>query len=144
MGSLWDELRASEEHSRINETVVAQCSIFAVQVALSALWRSWGIIPDAIVGHSVGEVAAAHVAGVLSLEDAIRVIFHRGRLQVAAAGLGKMLAIALTEQEAETAIAGYEDKVSIAAINSPQRLTLSGDTQALEKIAQSLNCKKAV
>ncbi|MBN3925716.1 type I polyketide synthase [Nostoc sp. NMS4] len=140
--SLWDELRASEEHSRINETVVAQCSIFAVQVALSALWRSWGIIPDAIVGHSVGEVAAAHVAGVLSLEDAIRVIFHRSRLQATAAGLGKMLAIAFTQQEAETAIAGYEDKVSIAAINSLQGLTLSGDTQALEEIAQSLEQKE--
>lgn len=140
--SLWDELTASEENSRINATQIAQCCIFAVQVALSALWRSWGIIPSAIVGHSVGEVAAAHVAGVLSLEDAVRVIFHRSRLHATTAGRGKMLAIALKLKEAQRVLVGYEERVSIAVINSPTSLTLSGDTQALAEIASSLEQKE--
>ena len=67
---------------------------------------SWGVEPDAIVGHSVGEVAAAHVAGVLSLEDAIQVIFHRSRLQAKTAGQGKMLAVGLSEQEARRRLIG--------------------------------------
>jgi acyl transferase domain-containing protein/surfactin synthase thioesterase subunit/NADPH-dependent curcumin reductase CurA/NADP-dependent 3-hydroxy acid dehydrogenase YdfG/acyl carrier protein len=136
--SLLKELTTSEETSRINSTQIAQCAIFSVQVALSALWRSWGIIPEAIVGHSVGEVAAAHVAGVLSLEDAVRVIFHRSRLQAKTAGLGKMLAVELSLESAQQVLAGYEERVSIAAINSPTGLTLAGETIALEEIAKSL------
>ena len=71
--SLKEELLADQARSRITETHIAQPALFSLQVALAVLWRSWGIEPDAIVGHSVGEVAAAHVAGVLSLEDAIQV-----------------------------------------------------------------------
>ena len=136
--SLWDELTADEEHSRINETRIAQPAIFSLQAALAALWRSWGIEPDAIVGHSVGEVAAAYVAGVLSLEDAIQVIFHRSRLQQRTAGQGAMLAITLPLEEAERVLVGYEERVSIAAINSPGDITLSGDADALHEIAHSL------
>ncbi|WP_414587921.1 SDR family NAD(P)-dependent oxidoreductase [Scytonema sp. PCC 10023] len=142
--SLLEELRASEETSRINSTQIAQCSIFAVQVALAALWRSWGITPQAIVGHSVGEVAAAHVAGVLSLSDAVQVIFHRSRVQAGAAGFGKMLAVGLSQQEAERVLAGlkYESCVSIAAVNSPSAVTLAGDSTALSEIATSLEQKQ--
>lgn len=136
--SLWEELTASEESSRINETQIAQCAIFSVQVALAALWESWGIVPAGIVGHSVGEVAAAYVAGVLSLEDAVCVIFHRSRLQATTAGQGKMLAVGLSLEEAEKVISGYEDKVSIGAVNSYNSVTLSGDSQALGEIAQTL------
>jgi acyl transferase domain-containing protein len=140
--SLLEELTASEENSRINSTQIAQCAIFSVQVALSALWRSWGIIPEAIVGHSVGEVAAAHVAGVLSLEDAVRVIFHRSRLQAETAGKGKMLAVGLSLESAQQILIGYEDRVSVGAVNSPSSVTLSGDGSALEAIAQSLEPKQ--
>ncbi|MFW9259889.1 SDR family NAD(P)-dependent oxidoreductase [Nostoc sp. CALU 546] len=136
--SLLEELTASEENSRINSTQIAQCAIFSVQVALCALWHSWGIIPKAIAGHSVGEVAAAHVAGILSLSDAVQVIFHRSRLQATTAGTGKMLACALSVEETQRVLVGYEDHVSIAAINSPKGLTLAGETLALEKIAKSL------
>jgi len=140
--SLLEELRASEENSRINSTQIAQCAIFSVQVAIAALWRSWGIIPEAIVGHSVGEVAAVHVAGVLSLEDAVRVIFHRSRLQAKTAGTGKMLAVGLSLEQAEQALVGYEDRVSVGAVNSPSSVTLSGDGSALEEIAKSLELKE--
>ena len=140
--SLLEELTAFEENSRINSTQIAQCAIFSVQVAIAALWRSWGIIPEAIVGHSVGEVAAAHVAGVLSLEDAVRVIFHRSRLQAKTAGTGKMLAVGLSLESATLVLAGYEDRVSVGAVNSPSSVTLSGDGNTLEEIAKSLELKE--
>jgi len=136
--SLWDELTADEAHSRIHQTHIAQPSIFALQVGLARLWRSWGVEPDAIVGHSVGEVAAAHVAGVLSLDDAVRLIFHRSRLQQQTAGQGAMLAVGLPAEQAEQLLAGYGDSVSIAAINSPGDVTLSGDAEVLRDIAGSL------
>src|SRR3712207_384147 len=136
--SLWDELTAEETRSRMHEPAVAQPATFALQVALATLWRSWGIEPAAIVGHSVGEVAAAHVAGVLDLEDAVRLVFHRSRLQQQAAGQGKMLAVGLPVEEAEHLVAGREDRVSIAAVNSPGDVTLSGDAALLEDIAASL------
>jgi len=140
--SFWDELTADEEKSRIDETQIAQCGLFAVQVALAALWKEWGIVPEAIVGHSLGEVAAAHVAGVLTLEEATLTIFHRSRLQATTAGQGKMLAVGLSATEAEKYLAGREDRVSIAAINSPNGVTLSGDAEVLEAIAQSLEEKE--
>jgi acyl transferase domain-containing protein/acyl carrier protein len=136
--SLWDELTAEETRSRMHEPAVAQPATFALQVALAALWRSWGIEPAAIVGHSVGEVAAAHVAGVLDLEDAVRLISHRSRLQQRTAGQGKMLAVGLPVEEAGHLLAGREDRVSIAAVNSPGDVTLSGDAAVLEDIAASL------
>lgn len=136
--SLWKELTADEKKSRINETQIAQPAIFSVQVALAALWRSWGVDPAAIVGHSVGEIAAAHVAGALSLEDAVRVVFHRSRLQAKTAGQGKMLAVGLSPEQAEPTLVGYEERVSIAAINSPNAVTLAGEADALEEIVDSL------
>ncbi|MBX9255496.1 SDR family NAD(P)-dependent oxidoreductase [Desmonostoc muscorum CCALA 125] len=142
--SLLEELTASQENSRINSSQIAQCSIFAIQIALAALWRSWGITPQAIVGHSVGEVAAAHVAGVLSLEDAVRVIFHRSCTQAKVSGKGTMLAVGLSSEEAERVSAelGYQSCVSIAAVNSPSAVTLAGDSAALEEIAKSLQQKQ--
>ncbi len=140
--SLWDELTADEAHSRINETQIAQPTIFAIQVALTAMWRSWGIEPSAIVGHSIGEVAAACAAGVLSLADGVKVIFHRSRLQQRTAGQGAMLAVGLPPAEAEKLLVGYEDRISLAAINSPSAVTLSGDTATLQQIAQTLEAQE--
>ena len=136
--SLLDMLTASEETSRINETHIAQPSIFAVQVGLAALWRSWGVTPGAIVGHSVGEVAAAHIAGALTLEDAIQVIYHRSRLQQKTAGTGKMLAVGLSAEAVQPYLSDYREVVSIAAINSPDSLTLSGDEDALLEIEAAI------
>ncbi|MBO0801398.1 MAG: acyltransferase domain-containing protein, partial [Blastocatellia bacterium] len=140
--SLLEELLADESRSRMSEAEVAQPANFALQVALAALWRSWGIEPDAIIGHSAGEVAAIHVAGVMNLEEAVRVIFHRSRLQQRATGKGKMAAVGLSLAEAERAIEGYEDRVSLAAINSPMSVTLSGDADAIEEIARTLELKE--
>jgi acyl transferase domain-containing protein/aryl carrier-like protein len=140
--SLLEELLADESRSRMGEAEIAQPANFALQVALAALWRSWGIEPDAIIGHSAGEVAAIHVAGVMNLEEAVRVIFHRSRLQQRATGKGKMAAVSLSLAEAERAIEGSEDRVSIAAINSPMSVTLSGDADAIEEIVRTLELRQ--
>jgi len=136
--SLVEELMANESQSRLAETEIAQPAIFALQVALAALWKSWGVEPSAVVGHSVGEVAAAHVAGVLSLEDAVRVVFHRSRLMQRGSGQGKMAAVELSLAEAELLLAKYEGHLSIAAINSPTSMVLSGEETALEEVLHSL------
>ncbi|MFV8781301.1 SDR family NAD(P)-dependent oxidoreductase [Microbulbifer sp. SA54] len=137
--SLVAELFEVDDTDRIHTTFIAQPAIFACQYALAELMASWGIKPDAVVGHSAGEVAAAYVAGALSFDDAIKVIYHRSSLQHTTEGLGKMLAVALTEDELKPLLAGIEDRVSIAAINSDDALTLAGDEGELAKIAEKLD-----
>jgi acyl transferase domain-containing protein len=140
--SLLEELSADESRSRMNETQIAQPANFALQVGLAALWRSWGIEPDAIIGHSAGEAAAFYAAGVLSLEQAIRVIYHRSRLQHRTTGQGKLVAVGVAPEEAQRLVAGYTGRVSIAAINSPSSVTLVGDPAALEEIVAPLQEKQ--
>ncbi|MCC6456106.1 MAG: type I polyketide synthase [Caldilineaceae bacterium] len=132
--SLLQELAASPEQSRLDETEVAQPAIFALQVALAALWRAWGITPDAVVGHSVGEVAAAYVAGVLTLPEAVRLVFHRGRLMQRATGLGKMAAIGLSQAKTEALLQDHAGCVSVAAVNSPISTVIAGDAEVLAEI----------
>lgn len=136
--SLLEQLRADESDTRMTSTAVAQPSLFAAQVGLAALWRSWGIEPSAVVGHSMGEVSAAHVAGVLSLEDAARVIFHRSRLMERLTGHGKMAAVALGPTEAAQHLVGFEDRLAIAAHNSPASCVLSGESAALEEVLATI------
>ncbi|BCX46607.1 3-oxoacyl-ACP synthase (polyketide synthase) [Haloferula helveola] len=140
--SLLEELGRPESKSRINETAIAQPAIFAIQAGLSALWQSWGVKPAATVGHSVGEVAAAHAAGVLTLEEACRVIFWRGACMEATPDRGRMLAASLTEEEALEVIEPHRGKVHLAAINGPNSVTLSGDAAPLEKIAAELGARQ--
>ena len=109
---------------------------------MSALLQSWGIAPDYIVGHSTGEVAASYVSGILCLEDAIRVIFHRSRLQQRMAGTGRMAAVGLPESDAKAKIAHWADRVSIAAVNGPSSVTLSGDAAALKEIQDVLEAEQ--
>ncbi|WP_437692902.1 SDR family NAD(P)-dependent oxidoreductase [Sorangium sp. So ce176] len=136
--SLRDELEAPEATSRLDETEVVQPVLFAIQVALVALWASWGIVPDAVIGHSVGEVAAAHVAGALSLEDAVRLTVARGRVAQRATGLGKMAPVALSEEKALLALQGYEDRIAVAAVNDPGSVVLSGEADALAEVIERL------
>ncbi|MCB2262545.1 MAG: type I polyketide synthase [Candidatus Thiosymbion ectosymbiont of Robbea hypermnestra] len=139
--SILAEMKADETRSRMSETHIAQPANFIVQVGLSALWRSWGIEPAAVVGHSAGDVTASYVAGILGLEDAMLVTYHRSRLQKTVAGQGKMLAVGLAMDEAEDMLAVDGKRVSFAAINSPAAVTLSGDPDVLERIAEKLNAK---
>lgn len=135
--SIVDELEAPADRSRWSETEILQPVLFAIQVGLARLWRSWGIVPDAVVGHSVGEVAAAHVAGVLSLEDAVAMIAARGRMLQRLHACGSMAAVAGTPAEADTILRWHEGVV-IAAINSPTSIVLSGESAALRRALDEL------
>jgi amino acid adenylation domain-containing protein len=136
--SLIEELAKDEDSSRMAYADRAHVANCALQVALATLWRSWGIEPDIVVGHSSGEIAAAYVAGALGLADVLHLSYHRGMLQHSLAGTGGMLAAAIPREEALRAIAGLEDRVSLAAVNSPSSVTLSGDIGMLERIAAEL------
>ncbi|MGB2677059.1 MAG: beta-ketoacyl synthase N-terminal-like domain-containing protein [Candidatus Acidiferrum sp.] len=137
--SLLAELTAIDPaQSRLNEIDIIQPALFTIQVALAALWRSWGIEPQAVVGHSLGEVAAAYVAGALSLDDAVRIICHRSRLFKRTTGQGAMAAVELSVAEARCVLVGSEDRVSIAVSNSPASTVLSGDPAALAAILDQL------
>ncbi len=140
--SLMDELQRPDAETKMQRTEISQPAIFAMQMALAALWQSWGIQPAAVVGHSVGEVAAACIAGILTLDQAAKIIVLRGRFmdECAAAG-GTMLAVGMTPDEARAVIAKHDPAVSIAAFNGPRSLTLSGLKGSLEVIAAELESK---
>jgi len=129
-----------ETNTRINETNIAQPALFAIQIGLAALWISWGIHPVAIIGHSLGEIAAVFVAGRLTLQEAVTVVFHRSRLQHRNTRKnGRMLAVSLSEIEANDLIDGLEDRVNIAAVNSNRSVTLSGDANTLQDVYDVIN-----
>ncbi|MFQ6328930.1 type I polyketide synthase [Nocardia sp. CWNU-33] len=135
--SILDEMLAAEADSRIMQTAYAQPANFLLQAALAAELADYGIYPSVVVGHSVGEVAAAYVSGALSLRDAVTVSYHRSRLQAATAGTGGMLAVGMSEADARELLARTEG-ISIAAVNSPGSITLAGDSQDLEMLRDML------
>ncbi|MEM6822450.1 MAG: SDR family NAD(P)-dependent oxidoreductase [Verrucomicrobiota bacterium] len=135
--SIDEAMGEDEATSRIGETQIAQPANFIIQAALTDLLRFWGIVPDAIVGHSVGEVSAAFCSETLSLEDAIRVSYHRSRLQQSCASPNAgMLAVGLPGESVANRIKDIPT-VSIAALNSPSATTLSGDRAELQKLAEA-------
>ena len=131
--SLFDQLQA-DDAAWLERVERVQPALFALEVALAALWRSWGIEPDAVVGHSMGEIAAAYVAGALTLEDAARVIAERSRLLGRTSGRGKTATFALSATDAGALLTGYDGRVVIAAHNSPASTVLSGDGDAIDDI----------
>lgn len=139
--SLVAEFGRDEEHSRVQQTEFAQPMIFAMQVALAAALRARGIEPAAVVGHSVGEIAAAHVAGVLPLDAAVRIVVHRARVMQRATGLGRMVSVAIDE-EAATALAGrFGRALSVAAVNAPRSVVLSGEAAAVNAVVADLEAR---
>jgi acyl transferase domain-containing protein/acyl-CoA synthetase (AMP-forming)/AMP-acid ligase II/NADPH:quinone reductase-like Zn-dependent oxidoreductase/acyl carrier protein/NADP-dependent 3-hydroxy acid dehydrogenase YdfG len=139
--SVVDAMEAPEAAAALVDIDVVQPALFAMSVALAALFRSWGVEPHAVVGHSLGEVAAACVAGALSLEDGARVICRRSRLLRRIRGQGDMAVVELTLAEAEAAIEADRDRLGVAASNGPRSTVLSGDPQAIARVLADLEAR---
>ncbi|MEM9272461.1 MAG: type I polyketide synthase [Cyanobacteria bacterium P01_F01_bin.143] len=131
-----------EQQSKIDQTFYTQPAIFALEYALATLWQSWGIEPDIVTGHSVGEYVAACVAGVFSLEDGLKLIAHRGRLMQALPDGGKMLAVLASQDQIQQVIVPYAEQVNIAAINGPESIVISGVGSAIAEINKTLEAKE--
>ncbi|MFP2958448.1 SDR family NAD(P)-dependent oxidoreductase [Myxococcus sp. 1LA] len=136
--SLRELLTEPGQQPRWNDIDVIQPTLFSLQVALAAVWRSLGLEPHAVVGHSMGEVAAAHVAGALSLDDAARIICERSKLLRRVSGKGAMAVVDLSREHAEAEIRGAEDRIAIAVSNGPKATVLSGDPGALKEVLERL------
>ncbi|MFD2264877.1 SDR family NAD(P)-dependent oxidoreductase [Lacibacterium aquatile] len=134
--SVVEKLFSDTLEADLVRTDIAQPLLFAVQLGICAALAARGVVPQATSGHSVGEVAAAHIAGALTLEQAVQVIYHRSRRQQETQGQGRMAALSLPLAEAQAAIEPFKGKLEIAAVNSPRAVTISGDTEALEALGE--------
>jgi len=123
----------------LNETAYTQPALFSMEYALAEMWKGWGVAPAMVMGHSVGEYVAACTAGVFSLEDGIKLIAARGRLMQALPRGGEMVALGVEAGRVAPLLQGLEDNVSIAAVNSPSQVVLSGEGDALRQVVAGLD-----
>lgn len=124
--------------SPLHETAYTQPALFALEYALAELWRSWGVEPSAVMGHSVGEYVAACVAGVFSLEDGLKLIAERGRLMQALPQRGTMAVVFAEQSQVAAALAPFQQQVAIAVDNGPKNMVISGESEAVRAICQRL------
>lgn len=139
--SIIEELSKANDESRVHKSEFSQPLCTALQLGLTALWRSWGLVPKVVLGHSSGEIGAAYAAGLISLRDAIIIAYYRG-LVLARSPVGSspheypgsMCAVGLSEEDASSLLMKYTNRVQLAAVNSPTNCTLSGDADAIKDI----------
>ncbi|RFS81056.1 SDR family NAD(P)-dependent oxidoreductase, partial [Actinomadura spongiicola] len=136
--SLEGVLRGEPDAPSLERIDVVQPTLFAIMVSLAAVWRSVGVRPDAVVGHSQGEIAAAHVAGALTLDDAARIIAVRSRALTRLAGRGAMLSVSLPADEVLPRLEPWRDRIAVAAANGPRSVAVSGDPEAVDALAAAL------
>ncbi|MGW1170928.1 SDR family NAD(P)-dependent oxidoreductase [Streptomyces sp. NPDC002550] len=136
--SVLNALRAPEEFSPLHRTECLQPVLFAVNAALAAAWRDLGVTPDAVVGHSLGEIAAAYSAGALGLDDAVSVVAGRAQAVVPQVGQGGMAAVELPRAQVEELLAPYADRLFVAAVNSAGSTAVSGAADALAELRRGL------
>nr|AXL05740.1 beta-ketoacyl synthase [uncultured bacterium] len=141
--NLVDVLRGETDPSLMDRVDVLQPASFAVMVGLAAVWASVGVVPDAVLGHSQGEIAAACVAGALSIEDAARVVALRSQAIAAQlSGRGGMATVALSEDEAVAQLAPWAGRVEVAAVNGPSSVVIAGDAEALAEAVDALGGRR--
>ncbi len=135
---------ASGAPTPLHHTVYTQPALFAMEYALTELWRSWGIEPDAVLGHSVGAYAAAQAAGVFGLEDGLRLIAKRARLMQSLSSEGRMVVVFADEARVAAALAPHQEQASIAAINGPRHTVISGEQAVVQDVVKSLEAEGIV
>ncbi len=141
--SLVDVLRGETDPDLMNRVDVLQPASFAVMVGLAAVWASVGVVPDAVVGHSQGEIAAACVAGALSIEDAAKVVALRSQAIAAdLSGRGGMASVSLSEQDAVARLAPWAGRVEVAAVNGPSSVVIAGDAEAMSEAVDALGGRR--
>ncbi len=139
--SLRGVLRREETAPPLDRVDVVQPVLFAMLVGLNALWRSWGVEPAAVLGHSQGEIAAVHAAGGLSLDDAAQLVARRSQVLVQGAGKGGMALAAIGPEDLSARVPGWEQLVALASINGPSSIVLSGETEGIEEVLR--RCEEA-
>ena len=138
--SLMDELMAPEDISRISENYIAQPATFAIQYATASLLMSWKIHPSAVIGHSLGEFAAACVAGIITVKEAVQLVLARSTLQEKSPNNGGMAALGMSEEDATALLMDLKlsSTLDIAAVNDAKSVTVSGEAQSIEMLGQHL------
>jgi acyl transferase domain-containing protein/surfactin synthase thioesterase subunit/acyl carrier protein len=129
---------AESDDALVNRTDYTQPALFAVEYALAQLLKSWGIVPDAVIGHSLGEIAAAYVADVMTLEDAMRLVLARGALMDRVPSGGAMVAIFADQSLVRALIDKISPEITVAAMNGPLNTVVSGEREALRQLAEEL------
>ncbi|MFH8491908.1 type I polyketide synthase [Streptomyces longisporoflavus] len=141
--SLIDVIRGAEGAPTLDRVDVVQPALFSVMVSMAALWRSWGVEPAAVVGHSQGEIAAAYVCGALSLRDATRVVALRSKALIDLNGHGGMASVAESADVVAERIAPWGDQVNIAVVNGPRSVVVSGEPDALDEFVEKMRAEGA-
>ncbi|MET8102009.1 SDR family NAD(P)-dependent oxidoreductase [Streptomyces sp. NPDC005236] len=141
--SLIDTVCGGPDSADLEDIDVVQPVLFAVMVALAQVWRSLGVSPDVVIGHSQGEIAAAYVAGALTLKDAAKIVALRSRLLATVTGQGSMAGILLPEDRVRQLLAGQESRIGIAAVNGPGSTTVSGESAAVEELVAACQAEGA-
>ncbi|MEI5103099.1 type I polyketide synthase [Streptomyces sp. PmtG] len=141
--SLLDVVRGVPGAPTLDRVDVVQPALFSVMVSMAALWRSWGVEPAAVVGHSQGEIAAAHVCGALSLRDAAKVVALRSKALVSLIGHGGMASVVESAEVVEELLAPWSDRVSVAVVNGPRSVVVSGEPDALDEFVEKMKAEGA-
>ncbi|MGW1993887.1 type I polyketide synthase [Embleya sp. NPDC001921] len=141
--SLLDVVRGVEGAPTLDRVDVVQPALFSVMVSMAALWRSWGVEPAAVVGHSQGEIAAAHVCGALSLRDAAKIVALRSKALLGLIGHGGMASIAESADSVTARLTPWKDRVSVAVVNGPRSVVVSGEPDALDEFVEKMKAEGA-